>query len=238
MTTNGRGRQRLAQKVIDQLRLQIETGKLQAGAQLPTEPQLEATFGVSRTVVREAIADLRAAGLVKPVQGKGVFVSEITARPGLVLTPVEIKSIPETLELLEFRMAAEGEAAAIAAYRRTAEQEAAIAAANRKMAAFIEQGLSTVEADYEFHLAVAIATNNRFYVDVLRHFGARTIPRGQFPTLPEANDRAYLEKVHAEHTEILAAIAEQDPDRARQAMRAHMIASQRRYRQLADQQPQ
>ncbi|MFJ6327257.1 MULTISPECIES: FadR/GntR family transcriptional regulator [unclassified Rhizobium] len=238
MATNARVRQRLAQRVIDHLRMQIETGKLQAGDQLPTEPQLEAAFDVSRTVVREAIADLRAAGLVTPVQGKGVFVSDAAARSGLLLTPVEIRSIPETLELLEFRMAAEGEAAAIAAYRRTAEQEAAIAAANRKMATLIEQGLSTVEADYEFHMAVAVATNNRFYVDVLRHFGLRTIPRGQFPTLPEANDRAYLEKVQAEHTEILSAIAEQDPDRARQAMRAHMIASQRRYRRLADRQPQ
>lgn len=133
-------------------------------------------------------------------------------------------------------MAAEGEAAAIAAYRRTAAQEAAIAAANRKMAMLIDQGLPTVEADYEFHMAIAAATNNRFYVDVLRHFGARTIPRGQFPTLPEANDRAYLEKVHAEHVEILAAIADQDPERARQAMRSHMMASQRRYRFLADQQ--
>lgn len=230
------GRQRLAQQVIDKLRAQIEAGHLRVGDQLPTEPQLEAAFGVSRTVIREAIADLRAAGLVKPMQGKGVFVAEITERSGLALTPIEIRTIPETLELLEFRMATEGEAAAIAAYRRTAEQEAAIAAANRKMAILIEQGLPTVEADYEFHMAVATATNNRFYVDVLRHFGARTIPRGQFPTLPEANDRAYLEKVHAEHVEILAAIADQDPERARLAMRGHLMASQRRYRFLAEQQ--
>ncbi len=228
----------MAQKVIDQLREQIETGKLQAGDRLPTEPQLEAAFEVSRTVVREAIADLRAAGLVTPVQGKGVFVSAMPAPSSPVLTPVEIKSIPETLELLEFRMATEGEAAAIAAYRRTAEQEAAIAAANRKMAMLIEQGLPTIEADYEFHMAVAVATNNRFYVDVLRHFGSRTIPRGQFPTLPEASDRAYLQKVHAEHAEILAGIADQDAERARQAMRAHMMASQRRYRLLAELQPQ
>ena len=236
MVVGTRGRQRLAQQVIDQLRLQIETGKLREGDQLPTEPQLEAAFGVSRTVVREAIADLRAAGFVRPIQGKGVFVSDPTAHGGLILTPVEAKSIPETLELLEFRMAVEGEAAAIAAYRRTDDQEAAMRAANRKMAQRIERGEPTVEADYEFHTAIASASNNRFYIDALRHFGPRAIPRGQFPTLPEANDRAYLEKVHAEHGEILAAIAEQDPDRARQAMRAHMMASQRRYRMLAEQQ--
>ncbi|APO71878.1 GntR family transcriptional regulator protein (plasmid) [Rhizobium gallicum] len=231
-----RGRERLAQQLIDQMRAQIESGKLKEGDQLPTEPQLEATFGVSRTVVREAIADLRSAGYVRPIQGKGVFVSNPHTQKSLSLTPVEIKSIPETLELLEFRMAAEGEAAAIAAYRRTAEQEAAIRAANRKMAQMIEDGAPTVEADYEFHMAVAAATNNRFYVDVLRHFGPRAIPRGQFPTLPEASDRAYLDKVHAEHVEILEAIADQEPERARQAMRAHLLASQRRYRMLAEQQ--
>ncbi|WP_327211712.1 FadR/GntR family transcriptional regulator [Rhizobium ruizarguesonis] len=236
MTTFGGGRQRLAQQVIDQLRAQIETGTLRVGDQLPTEPQLEATFGVSRTVVREAIADLRSAGFVKPIQGKGVFVADPKAHSVLSLTPVEIKSIPETLELLEFRMAAEGEAAAIAAYRRTAEQEAAIREANRRMAHLIETGQQTVEADYAFHMAIAAATNNRFYVDVLRHFGPRAIPRGHFPTLPEANDRSYLQKVYAEHVEILSAIADQDPERARQAMRAHMLASQRRYRMLAEQQ--
>ena len=95
MVVGTRGRQRLAQQMIDQLRMQIETGKLREGDQLPTEPQLEAAFGVSRTVVREAIADLRAAGFVRPVQGKGVFVSDPNAHARLTLTPVEVKSIPE-----------------------------------------------------------------------------------------------------------------------------------------------
>lgn len=230
-----RGRQRLAQQVIDDLRHQIESGKLKEGDQLPTEPQLEASFGVSRTVVREAIADLRAAGFVRPVQGKGVFVSDPHSARRLALTPVEIKSIPETLELLEFRLATESEAAAIAAYRRTAEQEAAISDANRRMAQLIEAGKPTVEADFKFHMAIAAATNNRFYLDVMRQFGPRAIPRSQFPTLPDATDKTYLLGVHAEHGEILTAIADQDPEAARQAMRRHILGSQRRYRQLAEQ---
>jgi DNA-binding FadR family transcriptional regulator len=226
---------RLAQQVIDQIADRIQTGLMKEGDQLPTENELEAQFGVSRTVVREAIAELRASGFVEPIQGKGVFVRNPAKSQRFILTPVEIGNIPQTLELLEFRMAAEGEAAAIAAYRRTAEQEEAIRAANRKMAQLIRDGQPTVEADYEFHMAVAAATNNRFYVDVLRHFGLRAIPRSQFPTLPDASDVAYLERVHAEHGAILDAIADQDPERARQAMRAHMAASQRRYRTLAQQ---
>lgn len=229
-------RQRLAQQVIDHLRHEIEIGKLKEGDQLPTEPQLEAQFGVSRTVVREAIADLRSAGFVRPLQGKGVFVSDPKAHHSVKLTPTEINNIPATLELLEFRLATEGEAAAIAAYRRTAEQESAIRMANRRMGQMIDRGQSTVDADFDFHMAIAAATNNRIYVDVFRQFGQRAIPRSQFPTLPEVMDKEYLARVNAEHVAILEAIAEQDPDRARQAMRDHINASQRRYRIMADQQ--
>ena len=102
-----RRRPRLAQTVIDEIRRRIETGALPFGAQLPTEPQLEMQFEVSRTVVREAIAELRAAGLVIPIQGKGIFVAEQRQAPVIDLTPGEIQSIPQTLEMLEFRMAVE-----------------------------------------------------------------------------------------------------------------------------------
>ncbi|MGP4751099.1 FadR/GntR family transcriptional regulator [Agrobacterium pusense] len=229
-----RPRERRAQQIIDNLSAEIRSGKLKNGDQLPTEPQLERTYGVSRTVVREAIADLRSAGYVVPIQGKGVFVSSDSEWAGVKLTQSEVGTIAETLEMLEFRLATEGEAAAIAAYRRTAQQEAAISAAHRKMARAIDAGESTVDADYEFHSAIATATNNRFYLEALRQFGSRSIPRGQFPTLPETGDANYLRKVQAEHEAILRAIVEQDPDAARKAMREHMLASQRRYRLLSE----
>lgn len=229
-----RPRERRAQQIIDNLSAEIRSGKLKNGDQLPTEPQLERAYGVSRTVVREAIADLRSAGYVVPIQGKGVFVSSDSEWAGVKLTQTEVGTIAETLEMLEFRLATEGEAAAIAAYRRTAQQEAAISAAHRKMARAIDAGESTVDADYEFHSAIATATNNRFYLEALRQFGSRSIPRGQFPTLPETGDANYLRKVQAEHEAILRAIVEQDPDAARKAMREHMLASQRRYRLLSE----
>lgn len=229
-----RPRERRAQQIIDNLSAEIRSGKLKNGDQLPTEPQLERAYGVSRTVVREAIADLRSAGYVVPIQGKGVFVSSDSEWAGVKLTQSEVGTIAETLEMLEFRLATEGEAAAIAAYRRTAQQEAAISAAHRKMARAIDAGESTVDADYEFHSAIATATNNRFYLEALRQFGSRSIPRGQFPTLPETGDANYLRRVQAEHEAILRAIVEQDPDAARKAMREHMLASQRRYRLLSE----
>lgn len=229
-----RRRQRLAQVVIDTLRDRILSGDLTEGAQLPTEIQLETEFGVSRTVVREAIAELRAGGLVMPLQGKGVFVAnQELGRQQASLTPREIRNIPETLELLEFRIAVEVEAAAIAAYRCSPHQEEAIRAANQQMITDIKSGNPTVDADFAFHLAIARSTDNRYYIESISRFGVRSIPRSQFPTLPDTRDVDYLMGVTEEHDRIIEAIADQDPDAARVAMRDHLVNSQKRYRRLA-----
>ncbi|UJW84003.1 FadR/GntR family transcriptional regulator [Devosia sp. SL43] len=226
-----RRRERLAQAVIDELKRQIQTGALSIGDRLPTEPQLEAQFDVSRTVVREAIADLRAAGLVTPIQGKGMFVTDSPA--SALLTPTEVQSIPQTLEMIEFRIAVETEAAAIAAYRRSAQQEADIRLANQTLAARIAAREATIDADFAFHEAIARAANNRHFIDALHRFGSRSIPRSQFPTLPDAEGSDYLTKVLNEHEAILEAISDQDPEAARAAMRDHLTSSQKRYRRLA-----
>lgn len=231
--TMRRRRPRLAQALVEQFRHKIENGDLPVGAKLPTEPQLEAQFSVSRTVVREAIAELRSAGLVTPVQGKGMFVSEDLPHTGIILTPIEIQSIPQTLEMLEFRIAIETEAAAVAAYRRSAKQEDAIRNANQEMERLIEADAPTVAADLAFHMAISEATNNLYFADALKQFGQRAIPRSQFPTLPSATDRQYLLGVLNEHQVIVDAIADQDPEAARQAMRDHLIGSQKRYRRLS-----
>ncbi|TCM52320.1 GntR family transcriptional regulator [Rhizobium sp. PP-F2F-G48] len=226
-------RPRLAQGVIDELKRQIGTGILPPKSQLPTEPQLERQFSVSRTVVREAIAELRAAGLVTPIQGKGMFVTDAISRPSVLLTPIELESVPQTLELIEFRMGVEVEAAGIAAYRRSASQEEAIRVAHHEMARRVELSEPTVETDFLFHRAIATATNNRYFAEALNRYGQRSIPRGQFPTLPDANSKTYLAGVLAEHERVLDAISDQDSEAARLAMRDHLVASQKRYRRLA-----
>lgn len=231
--TTARRRQRLSQAVIDALRGQIDGGTLPAGSQLPTETQLEAQFAVSRTVVREAIAELRAAGLVMPIQGKGMFVADQPLTASVALTPSEVRSIPQTLEMLEFRIAIETEAAAIAAYRRSAAAEDAIRAVNSEMRKRVDANEPTTESDFLFHMAIAEATSNPFFAESLARFGQRSIPRSQFPTLPSANDTQYMLAVLDEHERILEAIADQDPDAARAAMREHLVGSQRRYRRLA-----
>ncbi|MGK9166283.1 FadR family transcriptional regulator [Inquilinus limosus] len=225
-----RRREKLAVAVVEALRDRIVNGVLPVGAKLPTEQRLIDEFNVSRTVVREAIAELRAKGLVEPRQGVGVFVTP-AAEPAPGLLSGDFTRLSEVLELLEFRMGVEIEAAGLAALRRSSGQEAEILLAHERMIAAVDGGGSAVDADFALHLAIAAATNNHFYTDVLKYLGQRTIPRSRLGDSAEATT-GYLRKVIVEHARIIEAIERQDPDGARQAMRHHLTESQRRYRTL------
>jgi DNA-binding FadR family transcriptional regulator len=225
-----RRREKLATAVAEALRSRIANGALPVGARLPTEQRLIDEFNVSRTVVREAIAELRAKGLVEPRQGVGVFVTT-GAEPEPGLLSGDFTRLSEVLELLEFRMGVEIEAAGLAALRRSSRQEAEILLAHDRMIAAVDIGGSAVDADFGLHLAVAAATNNHFYTDVLTYLGKRTIPRSRLGESAEATT-GYLRKVIVEHARIIEAIERQDPDAARLAMRHHLTESQRRYRAL------
>lgn len=224
---------RLAEGVIAQLRLDITDGRLVAGAQLPTEPGLIERFGVSRTVIREALAELRAAGLVKAEQGRGVFVCDMPPGNEPYLSPEDQGSIPKTLEMLELRVGIETECAALAAVRRSSAQEFEIRACNDEMADLVAEKASASQADYDFHLAIARATHNSFYVNALVRFGLNAIPRANLPNLASSHSEAYLGQVVEEHGRIADAISAQDPDAARAAMRRHLEGSQDRYRAIA-----
>src|SRR5580698_209538 len=107
-------------QLIDILRSEIGARKLQPGERLPTEQDLVARFQVSRTVVREAIASLRAEGLVITRQGAGAFVAEgAAARPFRIVSD-ELRSLTEVLNVMQLRLAVEVEAAGIAAESRNA----------------------------------------------------------------------------------------------------------------------
>lgn len=225
-------RERLSHSVFEALQEQIAAGGLMPGDRLPTELQLIERFGVSRTVVREAISGLRANGLVEARQGQGVFVVGTRPRIDMNILSGDLAGIASVLELLELRAPLEIEAAGLAAMRRTAAQEIAIHRAFEALTATIRQGGETVKADFELHMAIVEAANNRFYVDVLRYLGEKTIPRSHLKAMPRPYGADYMERVHGEHARIVAAIGEQDADLARSEMRQHLIGSQRRYRAL------
>src|SRR4029077_17714799 len=111
----------LTHVLIERLTAQITSGELAPGAQLPTEQELIAATGVSRTVVREAVAALRAEGLVVTRQGVGAFVPENARRPFRVDFD-RLSSLHEVLAVMELRTGIEVEAAGLAAERASAAQ--------------------------------------------------------------------------------------------------------------------
>lgn len=230
---------KLSERVVASIRTRILSGDYAPGQKLPTESQLTELFGVSRTVVREAIASLAADGLVEARQGVGVFVREMPATAFNSITMEIGSKISHALNVLEVRMGIEIESAALAAMRRNSAQEAAIQEAFFEFDRLLAKGEATGRTDFEFHRAIAAATNNPFYVDVLDALGIRAIPCDI--TSPWGTDsvltREYQEGLQQEHLAILKAISAGDPDAARAAMRKHLSASQQRYRRrLNDQQ--
>jgi DNA-binding FadR family transcriptional regulator len=210
----------------------ILSGAVPVGKKLPGELALAAGHGVSRTVVREAIAALRADGLVEARQGAGVFVTarEPPARAFQRLDPSRISSV---IEMLELRAAVEIEAAALASERRSPAQAEAIREASDAIAARIAAGEPTTDADFAFHLAIAEATNNARFPEFLRMIGARLIPRRALREEGgEAAPADYLAQIQNEHRAIAEAIAARDEAAAREGMRVHLKGSQSRYRAL------
>ncbi|MEO3997397.1 FadR/GntR family transcriptional regulator [Mesorhizobium sp. CAU 1732] len=227
-------RPKLADRLVEAIRNEIARGALAPGAQLPTESRLCETYGVSRTVVREAITRLAADGLVTPRQGAGIFVNERAAGSvGAMVAEIGDK-VSVVLNVLEVRMAVEIESAALAAQRRSASQEAQILEAFNAFETLLRNGEPTGAADFAFHRAIAESTNNPFYVEILDVLGRRTIPRDLVTSISSQllQSQEYQEKLQAEHMAIMSAISDGDADTARDAMRKHLSASRRRYHGL------
>lgn len=239
-TKKGGGRPSLSSQVADAIKAQIEAGYYAPGDKLPTEPALIDKFGFSRTVVREAIAALRADGLVESRQGSGVFViGPRQSDPGLKLFTGETDKISDIIEELELRIGIEVEAAGLAAARSSPAQEAEIQAQVERFAQLVAEGKPTDEADFQFHMAIATATNNTRFRTFLEHVGRRMIPRVKFRTVMGGVDPLPNrdEPILLEHREIAEAILARDPDRAREAMRRHLVTGIKRYRSLTTWQP-
>lgn len=227
--------QSLTDQVATALARRLESGEYAADTRLPTESDLVAMFGVSRTVVREAISHLRARGLVETRRGIGTFVREPSGAASFPRVTVDPQMLDEVLALLELRMSLETEGAALAAKRRTDAQAARLA----QLLAAIEAtaqgpGGDAADADFAFHLTIAEATGNHFFPELLRHLGRAIIPRTRIdsPAVARQAREDYLRRVNREHHDILQAIQGRDPDAARAAMRTHLSNSRERLRSL------
>jgi len=218
----------LAQRVVDGLKADILGGTLPPGTKVPSEAALTETYAVSRTVVREAVSRLQAEGLVETFQGRGSFVLAVPQPSTFSLETSAIRTHHDVLDMVDFRIGVESEAAALAAAAVTPESAAAVREALDQLAEAGHEG--AVEADFAFHRAIAVATGNRFYVDLLDALGPMMImlPRTDLPDEYSLTDAAHVERVHREHRAVADAVAAGDRDTARAAMRVHLGSTRRR----------
>jgi GntR family transcriptional regulator, transcriptional repressor for pyruvate dehydrogenase complex len=224
----------LAHDLVDALTERIRTNAYAVGARLPTEAEIINEFGVSRTVVRDAISRLQTTGLVVTRHGIGSFVQKQNAGAGFKVHPEQLKTLHEIVALLELRIGLETEAAALAALRRSEENLGEMRSALDRFAQAIELGGDGVEADYAFHAELARATQNIHFSQLFESLGSGQIPRAKLPATQQAGQRqAYLRTIHLEHESILQAIAQQDSEGARAAMRIHLGNSRERRRRAA-----
>jgi len=222
-------------EVVDRIAREIRGGALAPGARLPTEHALMAAMGVSRTVVREAVAALKAEGLVTTRQGSGAFVAKDASRIPFRIDSAELSAIDAAIGVMELRLAVEVEAAALAAERADAQAIAAVDRAREAFVAAVERGESAVTEDFDFHLAVARASGNARFADFLAFLGNHVIPRQSVRIALTGPDerQSYLLRIDREHQRVAAAIRAQQSSTARRAMREHLKSSLERYRGLA-----
>jgi DNA-binding FadR family transcriptional regulator len=224
----------LTDEVVERIAGEIGSGRLAPGARLPTEKALMSALGVSRTVIREAVAALKSEGLVVTRQGSGAFVASDASRVPFRIDAAELGSANDIFKLMELRLAIEVEASALAARRASPRQITAIEWALARIDRAIAEGESAVAEDFAFHRAIAEAAGNTQFVRLLEFLGRHVIPRQSLRVklAPPEAQRGYLMRIQSEHRRIADAIRAGDPAAARRVMRAHLSNSLARYRKL------
>ncbi|VGO10049.1 Transcriptional regulator, GntR family [plant metagenome] len=208
-------------QIYEEIMARIVSGALPEGERLPAESEMAETFGVSRPVIREALARLRADGVIVSRHGSGSYVQRKPAVDFLQLAP--IGGVADLLRAYEYRVALEGEVAWLAAERRTETDLRLLSAALKDMRAAMDERRVGAEADLRFHRAIAAATKNplfEFSMQALSEYIAEGVALTRKLSLKVG--RARLELVQAEHERIYQAVRAHDSAGAREAMRSHI----------------
>ncbi|MEC9483858.1 MAG: FadR/GntR family transcriptional regulator [Halomonas sp.] len=218
---------RLSDRVYGDIVERILQGEYGEGDRLPSEAKLAEMNQVSRPIVRQALSRLREDGLVRSQRGAGSYVMRRPDQAMLDFAPLE--SLADMQRCFEFRAALEGESARLAAQHACPAALKEIERALQRLEDCIHAGELGVDADFGFHLAIAKATNNRFFTDMLLSIKEQ-INFGQnlARSLGLRRPGQHLPEVQQEHTRIFHAIREGDADQASLQMRQHITNSRRR----------
>lgn len=227
-------RRSLTELVTQALNDKIDRGDYPPGSKLPIEPELCTEFGVSRTVVREAVASLKLGRRLIARHGVGVFVAEASGHNEETLF-IDSTTLNNSMHVLELRTGVETECAAYAAQRRSVRHLRALKEVYAQMEIVSsDDDAACARADFEFHLAVATCSENPHFTSILRSMGQEIIIdlRLKHAKADAKERRTYIRRIQREHGDILAAIEQQDVTAARRAMRRHLNESLDRYHNL------
>jgi len=212
------------QEIADLLSLHIRNGEFPAGARLPSEHGLAQHFDVSRPVVREAISRVKADGLVESRQGSGLYVTGLLERQSFKVHTELSKDSSAVIKLFELRMPIEIMAARLAATRRLDEDIAQMEMFHTEMERS-EDG-DPERFDLQFHLAIANATRNQYFTELMAYLGGIIYAGIRFAR--SSSGPKVHRKTILEHGRILSAIKDRQSDAAEKAMRAHINGALRR----------
>jgi GntR family transcriptional repressor for pyruvate dehydrogenase complex len=219
---------RLPEQIAAILARQIGEGRYLPGAKLPPESRLSEVFGVSRSVVREAISRLKTEGLLDSRQGKGVMVLGPAARTAFRMDGIDQLSQPDLSQFYEMRAVIESETAALAARRRSPKDLKRLRDCLARMARAVKDRRDGTQPDLEFHRIIAEVSGNRYLRDLMDYLNARA--GSVIRTAREHSSRSsnLPSNVQKEHESIFKAIAAGDADAARVSSRRHLHSAARR----------
>ena len=226
----------LPDEIAQLIRQKILSQALEPGQRLPTEQELSQSFGVSRNVVREAIARLKLSGYIETRRGVGSFVAAEPGPHNFEILPADLLHADALEQVYQLRVEIEAGAAALAAQQRTEAQLGTLRQALERVDAAGGDWRNGADRALDFHMAVCQATNNPYFVRLLSLFGraigdaVRTLRYGSTGT-----DR--VAQIEAEHHRIFDAIAARDSEAARAAMRRHLSNGMQRRRAMLQPKP-
>ncbi len=220
----------LSHALAVRLKSAIAAGDLASGDRVPSEAELGRTYDVSRTVVREAVSQLRAEGLVETYQGRGSYIATSnSAAPTKASQPlmVDLSVSRSARDIMELRRGVEPESAALAASRRC---DADLISIDRALADFehaVDTQSSTIAADFALHCAIAMASGNPLIVSLISALGTEAVllQRASLHEEVDVSAARHGELLRFEHRQIRDAVARGDAEAARAAMFSHLSRS-------------
>lgn len=215
----------LGQFVYDDLFQKINQGFFRPGQRLPSEEQLTAQYSVSRPVVRAALQKLRTDGFIESVKGVGSFVKRASVPSVIQMSPVSGQE--DYLNCFEFRLTLEGSIAYYATLRANTADKIKIQKAFEATTQHRDvYDKNEMERDLAFHLAIAEATHNRFYVQALQAISIQVIEGMSRVTHHfEKTQSNYFAMKDREHSTLLEAILQGDAGMAKAALELHLNRS-------------